>query len=387
MTVDNILYHLGEGVPHQSVPGSPPIYQTSNFIFDSVDDMTMALEKEHSDPFYTRGANPTVQILQQKLAALEGTTDALIFSSGSAAIAAAVISKVKAGDHVVCIDNPYSWTKKLLINILERFQVSSTFVPADNSQAIIEACKESTTLIYLESPNSWTYEMQDLELISDFAKKNRITTILDNSCASPLYQQPARYGIDIIVHSATKYLAGHADLVAGVLCTDHQTYLSIFKSEYMTLGGIISPNDAWLMIRSLRTLELRMEKVSQNSTEVAQYLEKHPKVEKLFYTHSSNFPQTDLVNKYLTGNGGLMTIDLKTKDANQVKQFCNTLKCFKLGCSWGAFESLAFPALTTISSLNYDKPNTPINRIRLYVGLENAESLIADLQNAFETLD
>ncbi|MFY0605130.1 MAG: aminotransferase class I/II-fold pyridoxal phosphate-dependent enzyme [Cyclobacteriaceae bacterium] len=387
MTTDSILFHLGEGTPHQSIPGSPPIYQTSNFIYETVDDMSKALEREHEEPFYTRGTNPTVQILQQKLAALENTSNALVFGSGSAAICTAVISQVKAGDHIVCVDNPYGWTKKLIVDILERFNVSCTFVSADNTAGIIQACNENTSLIYLESPNSWTYEMQDLVVITAFAKQNNITTIIDNSCASPLYQKPADHGIDIIVHSGTKYLAGHSDIVAGVLCTNHETYLSIFKSEYMSLGGIISPNDAWLMIRSLRTLELRMEKISQNAQPVAEYLSSHKHVERLYYTHSPYFAQRELVDKYLSSNGGLMTIDLKTNDVNQVKAICNALNCFKLGCSWGAFESLAFPALTTISSLNYDKPNTPINRIRLSIGLENAETLIADLDNAFKTLD
>ncbi len=387
MNTDDIIFHLGEDTVHQSHPASPPIYQTSNFTFESVSDMSNALANEHVEPFYTRGANPTVLLLQKKIAALEQTDAALIFSSGSAAISAAVLSQVRSGDHVVCVSNPYSWTKKLLSVILERFGVTNDFPAADNTNAIIASCNPNTRLVYLESPNSWTYEMQDLERIAVFAKERGITTIMDNSCASPLYQQPTKFGIDIVVHSATKYLAGHADLVAGVLCTNQKYYLEIFKSEYMTLGGIISPNDAWLMIRSLRTLDLRMEKVSSNSLKVAEFLEDHTHVERLYYTHSPSFAQPELVEKYLSGNGGLMTIDLKTKEPKKVIQFCDALKRFKLGCSWGGYESLAFPAISTMSSLNYDKPDIALNRIRLYVGLEDATLLIDDLKHALQQLD
>lgn len=386
MNPDDILFHLGEGEPSDSVPATPPIYQTSNFIFDSVADMKMALKHEHDLPFYTRGANPTVKTLQKKLASLESTEKSLVFSSGSAAIAAAIISQVSAGDHIICVSNPYSWTKKLIEGLLSRFGVTYDFVEADDSQAIIDKVKSNTRVIFLESPNSWTYEMQDIRLIADFAKKRKITTIMDNSCASPLYQQPAAHGVDIIVHSSTKYIGGHADVVSGVLCTSEALFMSIFKNEYMTFGGIISPMEAWLMIRSLRTLDLRMERVSKNAQAVADYLENHPKVEKLFYTHSKSFPQPDLVKKYLKGNGGLMTIDIKTNDVQQVEQFCNALQRFELGCSWGGYESLAFPIITTMDSLNYNQPGTPTNRIRLYVGLENHQLLIDDLNNAFDSI-
>ena len=385
MTNDQIFFHLGEGEAFENIPASPAIYQTSNFTFKTLKDMAQSLRCEDKIPFYTRGANPTTAILQQKLAALEGTEEALVFGSGSAAITAAVFSQVKEGDHIVCVDSPYGWTKKLIDQTLSRFGVSCTYVKADNSQGIIEACNEKTSLIFLESPNSWTYEMQDIELITKFAKPKGITTILDNSCASPLYQQPAKYGIDIIVHSATKYLSGHADIVAGALCTSTEIYQKIFQGEYMTFGGILSPYESWLMIRSLRTLDMRMERVTNNSKKVAKFLEDHPKVENLIYTHSDNFSQPELRDKYLQAGGGLMTIDLASKDFASTEKFCNTLKRFKLGCSWGGFESLAFPAATTMSSLNYDKPNILVNRIRLYVGMESSELLIEDLTNALNT--
>lgn len=347
--------------------------------------MQEALLKENEIPFYTRGANPTVKILQKKMAALEHTEAALMFASGGAAVGAAVMSQVKSGDHIVSVMNPYSWTKKLIEGILGRFQVSHDFIDARDPQEVINAVRPETTVIYMESPNSWTYEMQDLEVIAKFARSKGITTIVDNSFASPIHQCPSQYGIDIIVHSATKYLSGHADVVAGALCTSNKLAEQIFKNEYMTLGGILSPFDAWLLIRSLRTLPLRLEKVAQNATAVAQFLENHPKVDQIYYPQASNYPQKDLAKKYLSGAGGLITIELATQNVAEITAFCNQLKRFKLGCSWGGHESLAFPAITTMNSLNYDKPNIVVNRIRLYVGLESAELLIKDLEQALES--
>lgn len=386
MNFDEIFFQLGEGESFNDLPGSPPLFQTSNFTFKTMADMAASLKQEDKIPFYTRGANPTTRILQQKLAALEGTDEALVFASGSAAITAAVVSQVKSGDHVVCVDNPYGWTKKLISEILNRFGVESSFVKASDSQGIISAVRSNTKIIFMESPNSWTYEMQDIEMITEFAKSKSITTILDNSCASPIYQQPARHGVDIIVHSASKYLSGHADMVAGVVCTSKAIYQQIFKNEYMTFGGILSPFESWLMIRSLRTLEMRMERVSRNAHMVAEFLENHPKIDQLLYTHARGFNQPTLRDKYLRGAGGLMTIDLAADNFEATEKFCNSLKRFKLGCSWGGFESLAFPAATTVSSLNYDKPNTMINRIRLYVGLENGQLLIDDLSDALSSI-
>lgn len=383
MNIEDIIYHLGEE-PSSAIPASPPIYQTTNFTYDSLRDMQHALRHEDQIPFYTRGTNPTLAILQKKLAALEGMEAALAFGSGSAAIAAAVLHHCKTGSHIVCVNNPYSWTKVLITKILARFQVAHTFVDGSKLSNIRSAIRPETTLIYLESPNSWTYEMQDLAAIASEARVRGIRTLVDNSFASPLYQNPAHSGIDMVVHSATKYIGGHSDVVAGALCSSEAIIRDIFKSEYMTLGGILSPFDAWLLIRSLRTFPMRMEKVSQNAREVAAFLEQHPKISRLFYPQCSQFAQAELANKYLQAGGGLMTIDLKTDSVERIEDFCNSLKYFKLGCSWGGFESLAFPAITTLDSLNYHKSDLIINRIRLYVGLDQPQTLIADLDEALQ---
>lgn len=383
MDLNDIIFHLGEDFPGDYGPGAPAIHQTSNFVFKDVSSMRSALEKEDEIPFYTRGTNPTIKLLATKIAALEGTEDALMFGSGSAAIASAVLSQIKSGDHIICIDQPYSWTKKLITQWLPRFGVShSFFTSEDEIESLIQ---DNTQLIYLESPNSWTFELQDLERVSTLATKHGIVSILDNSYASPLLQQPAAHGIDLVVHAATKYLGGHSDVVAGVVCGSKTKIKPLFNGEYMTLGGVLSPFDAWLLIRSLRTLPLRMKEIGRTTEKVLEFLKDQAKVSQIYFPQHSLRDKT-LSEKYLNGPSGLFTIDLNTTDIEKVESFCNKLSKFKLGPSWGSYGSLAFPAITTISSMNYDNPAVVIGRIRFSVGLEDSNTLIKDLKSALEVL-
>ena len=191
----------------------------------------------------------------------------MAFASGSAAISAAILANVSSGDHIICVKNPYSWTSKLLVNFLERFGVSHTLVDGTVAEAFEYAYQPNTKLIFLESPNSWTFEMQDIEPIAAFAKEMGLLTIMDNSYATPINLNPADYGIDIIVHSSSKYIGGHSDAISGLLCGSKEMVEKIFKSEFMTLGAVISPFNAWLLLRGLRTLPLRMKQVSSSTPE------------------------------------------------------------------------------------------------------------------------
>ena len=380
----DILLHLAEHEPVAFDGGSPTLYQTSNFLFDTAENMRHALINEDTVPFYTRGTNPTVQLLQRKVAALEGMDDALVLSSGSAAVATAVLGLVKAGDHILSVAKPYSWTAKLLGSLLPPFGVTYTLADARDTEAFLAQVTPRTKLIFLESPNSWTFEMQDMEPIAAFARERGILTLMDNSYASPLNQQPAAYGIDLVAHSATKYLNGHSDLVAGVLCGSRDLIQTLFKSTYMTLGACISPYEAWLMLRSLRTLPLRMKHIGETTRAVVDALEGHAKIRRIYYPHAASYDQPELTKKYLKGPGGLFSIDLKTTEHTQILAFANSLRKFKLGCSWGSYESLAFPAITTMTSLNYDNPNIVAERVRLSVGLDEPQDLIDDLMAALE---
>jgi len=382
MDLSYILNHLGEERSNYYNAVAPPLIQSSNFCFPDVATMRANLAREFEVPFYTRGFNPTVGILRQKIAALEGTEDALVFASGSAAVAAAVISVVKQGDHVICVNKPYSWTNKLLNNLLAKYGVTTTMVDGTVTNNFREAIRPETTLIMLESPNSMTFEMQDLEAVSQLAKQHNITTVIDNSYSTPLHQQPAALGVDIVIHSASKYLGGHSDIVAGALCSTKERVMQIFESELMTLGGLLSPHDSWLMLRGLRTLPLRLERSANSALAVAKFLEQHEKVAGVLYPFLPSHPQYELAKKQMKKGSGLLSVLLKADHRDQVEAFCDNLKLFLLACSWGGHESLVFPVCALGDGSSTSATTLPANLIRFYVGLEDPNLLIADLEQA-----
>lgn len=385
MDISHILNHLGEDREQYYGAVAPPVFQTSNFAFSTVAEMREKLTKELENPFYTRGYNPTVASLRKKLAALEGTEDALVFSSGSAAVAAAVMSVVKAGDHVVSVKKPYSWTSNLISKYLAKYGVTHTFVDGGEAANFEKAIQENTKLIYLESPNSLTFEMQDIEAVAKIAKAKGITTIIDNSYNSPLNQNPVKMGVDIVVHSGTKYISGHSDVVCGVVCTTHERIMKMFAEEYMTIGSIISPNDAALILRGLRTLELRVNKSADSAKKVADFAEKHPKIKAVYYPFSSKNPQLSLAQKQMKQGGGLLSIVLDVKEEKQMEVFCDNLKRFLMATSWGGYESLVFPLCALAASKSFENP-LPWNMVRLYIGLEDPDLLIADLKQALDKI-
>ncbi|MBL7885065.1 MAG: aminotransferase class I/II-fold pyridoxal phosphate-dependent enzyme [Bacteroidia bacterium] len=385
MDISHILNHLGENREEYYGAVAPPIFQTSNFAFRTVAEMREKLTKELENPFYTRGYNPTVATLRKKVAALEGAEDALVFSSGSAAVAAAVMSVVKAGDHVVCVKKPYSWTNNLIAKYLAKYGVTYAFVDGGEAQNFEKAILENTRLIYLESPNSLTFEMQDIGAIAKIAKNKGITTIIDNSYNSPLNQNPIKMGVDIVVHSGTKYISGHSDVVCGVVCSTHERIMKMFAEEYMTIGSIISPQDAALILRGLRTLELRVNRSADSAKKVAEFAEKHPKIKAVYYPFSTSNPQLALAQKQMKQGGGLLSIVLDVKDEKQVERFCDSLNYFLMATSWGGYESLVFPLCALAASKSFENP-LPWNMVRLYIGLEDPEVLIADLQQALEKM-
>lgn len=386
MNLSEVLFQLGEDRSRYFNAVAPPIIQSSNFAFDSLDDFRSAFSNELASHVYTRGNNPTVEILRKKLAALEGTEDALVFGSGSGAIAAAVLANVGAGDHIVCVDAPYSWTKTLLTNFLPRFGVSHTFVDARKIENIENALQPNTRLLILESPNSMTFELQDLSACAALAKKNGIVTCIDNSNCTPLFQQPAKFGIDIVLHTGTKYINGHGDVVNGVLCGTKEMVKKIFGAEFMTLGGIISPQDAFLIIRGLRTFELRVQRSFESALKIAKFLENHPKVERVLFPFLPSFPQYDLAKNQMTGCAGLFSAYLKAENIEAVENFFHKLKRFLLAVSWGGHESLVVPIAGFYKVPGKEDSTLPWNMLRFYIGLEEPEWLMEDLERALAVL-
>jgi cystathionine beta-lyase/cystathionine gamma-synthase len=387
MDLNHILTHLGEDREKYFNAISPPVIQSSNFAFPDLHAFRAAFSDELGHHVYSRGNNPTVEILRKKLAALEKTEDALVFSSGAGAIAAAVIGNINAGEHIVCQQSPYSWTTALLRKFLSRFGVEHTFVDASDINAIEAAIRPNTKVLFLESPNTMTFDIQDLAACATLAKAHGLVTIIDNSYASPIFQNPADFGIDIITHSGTKYLNGHSDVVVGVLCASNAMVKKIFESELMTLGGIISPHDAALVIRGLRTLPLRVKRSDESATALIAKLEAHPKVERIWYPFHHSFPQRELAMKQMRGCGGLFSVQFKTDSMEKMEAFIHKVERFLMAVSWGGHESLMIP---TIGFYNIpgrsSNPPIPYTFVRFYVGLEDPEWLWEDLEQAMSAL-
>ena len=379
-----IINHLGEDRDHYYNAITPPIFQTSNFAFRNVSELKKAIADEKNSHIYSRGNNPTLDMLCKKVAALEDSDEALAFASGMAAISSALISFVNAGDHIVSVRNNYSWTNMLMTKFLPRFGVETTFVDCRIPQNFAKAIRKNTRVIYLESPNSITFELQDIEAVAAIAKERGITTLIDNSYSSPLTQSPALMGIDIILHSASKYLGGHSDIVAGIVCGSSENIARIFKNEYLGLGGIISPFNAWLMLRGLRTLQARIDRISVTTSSVISYLENHPLVRDVLHPLSPNHPQYELAKKQMLKPTGLFSVRLNISDKNKAELFVNSLRQFIIGVSWGGHESLVFPAMS------FDEERTKegytSNLVRFYIGLDEADCLIKDLEQAFDKI-
>lgn len=386
MTLSEIINHLGEDRERYFNAVSPPVIQSSNFLFPSVKAMRQALGDEFHYHVYTRGNNPTVEILRKKLAALEGSEDALVTSSGAAAISCAVIANLHKGDHVVCVRKPYTWTNILLNQLLVRFGIEVTMVDGRDPENFRNAVRPNTRLFYLESPNSILFELQDLRAIAGIARHQEIITVIDNTYGTPLYQKPLDYGIDIVVHTGTKYLAGHSDVVSGVICSNRDMIRKIFNTELMTLGNVISPYDAWLMIRGLRTFPLRLRQSSESAWKIISFLDHHPKIEKMFYPFLPENDQYELAKRQMSGCSGMFSLLLKAESFQQIEKFCESLKLFLMAVSWGGFESLIFPAIAMFDQGSAAESDVPWNLVRLYIGLEDADDLIADLSNALNLI-
>lgn len=386
MDLSYILNELAEDRDDYFRAIAPPIVQTSNFAFKTVEGMREAFEDEYATWLYSRGLNPTVEILRKKLAALDGAEDCLVFNSGAAAIFAAVLANVKSGDHILSVRKPYAWAQHMFNVILPRFGVAVTYVDGTDTSHFEKAIQPNTTLIYLETPNSWFYELQDLAAVALLAKQYQLITICDNSYCTPLYQKPIELGIDLVLQSATKYIGGHSDTVAGVLCGSRKMMERIFNSEYLSIGSGIQPFNAWLLIRGLRTLPARLERITRTTQEVMRFLMNHPRVDEVLFPLDPSFPQYELAKKQMTGACGLLTFSIKTERCETIETFCESLKHILMAVSWGGYESLIIPKCAGIRRTDFRAARPEHRSLRLYVGLEDASYILADLQGAFEAI-
>ncbi len=387
MDISYILNELGEERENYFNAIAPPIIQTSNFAFKKVDDLRKAFEDEMAGYLYSRGLNPTVDILRKKLAALDGAEDCLVFSSGAAAIFAGIFANVKSGDHIVSVNAPYTWAQRMFDIILPRFSVSTTYIDGTKIKDWDKATQSNTVLYYLESPNSWDFALQDIKSVAALAKSKSITTFIDNSYCTPLYQRPIEMGIDMTMQTATKYIGGHSDVLGGALCGNHAMMKKIFDSEYLNIGSGIQPFNAWLLIRGLRTLPARLNRISNTTTEVIQFLKQHPKVEGVIFPFDESFPQYQLAKQQMTGACGLFTFILKTGKMESIVKFCESLQHIMMAVSWGGHESLVIPKCSGIDPKHFDPDNREHRYVRMYAGLEEPHYLIADLEQALAKMN
>ena len=375
-TPEDICAHVGDEYARYMGAIVPPVFQNSLFVrpdeYNGIPDHPYA---------YTRVSNPTTEVAERKIAALEGGDGALCFSSGMGAISSAIMHFVRAHSHVVLVDTSYGCTLCFIRDYLhERFDVDFTLVNGCSAEEIEEAIRPDTRLIYLESPSSLLFRMQDLDAVSAIARSRGIGTVIDNTYATPLGQNPLKHGIDIVCHTASKYLGGHSDLVAGAVVAERGIIDSIQNRERAWFGSNMDPHASMLLTRGLRTLPVRLARHAKNAKKVAQFLESDPRVGQVFYPGSATYTQNDLFRKYMRHANGLLSFTLPGKFEDAVK-FTQKLKLFQCGCSWGGFESLAIPIGQDEGGRAVGRPD---NLIRMHVGLEDVNSLIADIEQALE---
>lgn len=383
MDLSYILNELGEDREHYFNAIAPPIMQTSNFRFNKVDELRAAFADEMSTYLYSRGLNPTVDILRKKLAALDGAEDCLIFNNGAAAIFAGVLANVKAGDHIVSVSKPYTWVQRMFDVVLPRFGVSTTYVDGRDASNYFNATKPNTTFYYLESPNSWDFALQDIGTIAAYAKQHNITTVIDNSYCTPLYQKPIELGIDMAMQTATKYIGGHSDTLGGVLSGSKAMMKRIFDSEYLNIGSGVQPFNAWLLIRGLRTLPTRLERINRSTQQVLAFVKAHPAVKSILHPFDEGFPQVALAKQQMKEAPGLFSFYVQAQSRQQIVTFCESLQHIQMAVSWGGHESLLLPKCAGLQDHEFDAANPEHQMMRMYVGLEDASYIIADLEQAF----
>ena len=361
-------------------PMATPIVQTSLFAFESLEALNAAASREDRNTVYTRGQNPTVEVLEKKLAALEQGEACKAFGSGMAAISAVIMGVLSAGDHILFVNNTYGPALQLAKQ-LDRFGITHTLLLDIEPDDVRKALLPNTKLIWLENPGTMLFRTLDLAAIADVAKQHGALTCIDNSWASPLFQKPILHGIDIVVHSATKYIGGHSDVVAGAVITTEERMTQIFFRAYLLLGGILHPFDSWLLLRGLRTMPVRMQQHERDALRVAEFLRARPEVSEV------NHPAFGKPSRSLTGNSGLFRFVLEDGEFDQVRSFVNRLKRFRIGVSWGGVESLVISPNRGHNAHHLDTHRIPHGLVRMSIGLEGADVLIDDISEALSPLD
>lgn len=366
-----------------------PIYQSSTFVFDSVEQGAARFAGQEKGYIYTRLGNPTISEFEDKMACLELAEDAVAFGSGMAAVSAVLMYELSAGDHIIAHNSLYGCTYDFMENLLKKFGVEVTLVDATNAVNVENAVQSNTKVIYIETPSNPKLTVVDIKAMADIAHKNNSVLIVDNTFLSPYFQKPITLGADYVLHSATKYIGGHGDVVAGVLVGKRDKITDIRWTTQKNIGGVTNPFDAWLLIRGLKTLGVRMKQHEQNALKIAEFLEKHSKVERVYYPGLKSHPQHELSVKQASGFGGVIAFELKG-GLEAGKKLMHSIELIKLAVSLGAVDSLIeHPASMTHSAVPVEeraKNGITDGLVRLSVGIEDVDDLIADLEEALNQI-
>jgi len=371
----------GTDLHKKNGPLATPIYQTSTF---EVTDSDQQVRATSTDMFYTRYGNPTHTVAEKAIAELEGVDAALLFASGMNAITTAMLSLLKSGDHVVAQRDIYGGATKFFSQWLPKFGIETTFVDTVEYDQHARAIQRNTKLLYMESPTNPTLRVVDLRQVTALARQHNLITFIDSTFATPINQRPADFGIDLIMHSGTKYFAGHSDLICGIVAGRQDLVQKIHETR-TTLGGTMDPHAAWLLLRGIKTLAVRVQRHNDNALRVARFLAQHAKVRRVHYPFLEGHPQRALAMEMMHGGGGVLSfeVDGTGEDARRLSE---ALHLFTLAPSLGGVDSLVtIPVLTShgmISAEHRQKMGVTEQLIRLSVGIENADDLIADLEQA-----
>ncbi len=356
----------------------PPIFENTLFKFPTMEIMEESMKTPGMRYGYTRISNPTCDIAEQIIAVMEKGEAAKTYVSGVSAIFSALSTFLEKGDHVIYVKTAYGRVDEIINTYFSRFGVSSTAVEGDCITEFESSIRPNTKIIYLESPSSMILKLQDLHAVSKLAKQKGIYTIIDNTWATPVFQNPLTLGIDMVVHSVSKYLGGHSDILGGVIISSKEIMDSIPVS-----GSFLPPFESWLLIRSLRTLGIRMKAHQKNAMVIAQYLEKHPKILKVNYPGLMSFPQYELGQRQMSGNSGLFSFEIDAEKEG-IDRFINTQKTFALGSSWGGFEGIICPVIAGKTKQEVVDMGYAPGLIRISIGLEDVDCILEDLDNALK---
>jgi cystathionine beta-lyase/cystathionine gamma-synthase len=377
--------HGASDLEKKNGPVAPPIFQTSTF---EVTDNEEQIRVATTDRYYTRWGNPTITLAEQTVAAVEGTEAALVFASGMGAITTTILGLLKAGDHIVAQRDIYGGVTKFFSQWLPKMGIETTFVDTTDYEQHARAIRPSTRMLYLESPTNPSLRVIDMKKMAAIAKQHGLISMIDSTFGTPINQHPAQYGFDVVMHSGTKYLSGHADLTCGVVCGRQELMDRLWESR-TTLGNCMDPHAAWLLIRGLKTLAVRVARQNENALRVADFLEQHAKVRRVHHPFLKSHPQHAIAREQMSAGGGMVTFEVEGTgdDARRVSE---AMHLFTLATSLGGVESLvSIPVLTShamISAEQREAMGVNEQMVRLSVGIENVEDLIADLDRALEAV-